>query len=173
MKFKKGSELSYSLLLDSINLSSITLDSLLESAQILDTVRASELKMVLQIENSLPFDLNAYIVFLDKDSVEMKLNLVENNDSNRIHLPAPKMDVTAFSAPYGVVTEPSVQTYIVNVKKNDFDRFAEIKKIRLDATISGNPVPCILDNKCKLSLKVGLTANIDAILDLSREDKNK
>jgi len=171
MKFKKGSELSYSLLLDSINLSSITLDSLLGSAQILDTVRASELKMVLQIENSLPFDLNAYVVFLDKDSVEMKLNLVEDNDSNRIHLPAPKMEVTAFSAPYGVITEPSVQTFIVNVKKNDFDRFAEIKKIRLDATISGNPEPCILDDKCKLSLKVGLTANIDAILDLSREEK--
>lgn len=173
MKFKKGSELSYSLLLDSVNLSNITLDSLLNNANILDTVRASELKMFLTIENSIPFNLKARVVFLDKDSVEMKLNLVENNDSNVIDLKAPKMEVTAFSAPYGVVTEPSSVTYIVNVKKNDFDHFAEIKKIRLDATIDGNPEPCILDNKCKLSLKVGLTANIDAILDLGKEKENK
>lgn len=166
-KFNEGTELAYGMTINDVNLSSYSLDSLVAQSEVLDTVKASNLKLFLQIENGIPFDLNAHFTFLDKDSADMHLQLVQDNDSNIIHLPAPKMTRPAGQT-YGYVSEPSKTVLIVDVEKNDFDRMAEIKKIRLDAAITGNPQPCILDTATSLRVRIGIAANVDAILNLGK-----
>ena len=163
-KLNEGSELEYTSTIDSVNISRISLDSLLASAAVLDTVKASDLKLILEVENSIPFDLEGWFTFLDKDSVDMKMQLLEGNQENHLRFPAPKMERPSGQT-YGFVKEPSVTRCIINVDKNDFDRFAEVKKIRFDAAITGNPQPCVLDTATDLRVKIGLSAHIDAVLN--------
>ena len=166
-KFNEGTELAYSMTIKDVDLSSFTLDSLMAESEILDTLKTSNLKLFLQVENSIPFDIEGVFTFLDKDSADMHLQLVQDNDSNRLHFPAPTM-IRPAGQKYGYVSEPSKTVLIVDVEKNDFDRFAEIKAIRLDAAITGNPQPCVLDTTTSVRVRIGIAANVDAILNLDK-----
>lgn len=167
-KFNTGSELQYTTTVKDINISNISLDSLLASVQVIDSIKSGTLKLILDIKNGIPFDLNAYFTFLDADSVDLGLRLVQDNDSNRIHLPAPTMEKPALEK-YGRVTAPSVTRLIVNVEKNDFNRLAETKMLRFDAAITGNPQPCQIEEKTDLTVKIGLSAQIDAIFNFGND----
>ncbi|MBQ2067358.1 MAG: hypothetical protein II457_00340 [Paludibacteraceae bacterium] len=169
-KFNEGSEMAYKSNITGVNLSRVTLDSLLADAQILDTVKTSDLKLVLVLKNRIPFDIYGTFTFLDKDSVDMKMQLVDNENNNRIHMPAPKMERPA-GQKYGYVSEASETTVIVSVEKKDFDRFAQVKQILFDASIAGNPQPCVIDTTTDLSIKIGIAAKVDAILDFSKDNK--
>ena len=100
----------------------------------------------------------------------MKMQLVDNENNNRIHMPAPKMERPA-GQKYGYVSEASETTVIVSVEKKDFDRFAQVKQILFDASIAGNPQPCVIDTTTDLSIKIGIAAKVDAILDFSKDNK--
>lgn len=167
-KFNTGSELQYTTTVKDINISNISLDSLLASVQVIDSIKSGTLKLILDIKNGIPFDLNAYFTFLDADSVDLGLRLVQDNDSNRIHLPAPTMEKSALEK-YGRVTAPSVTRLIVNVEKNDFSRLAATKMLRFDAAITGNPQPCQIEEKTDLTVKIGLSAQIDAIFNFGND----
>lgn len=167
-KFKEGSEGQYKDAIKNVNLSKVTLDSLLASENILDTVKASELKLIMVVKNRIPFDIYGQFTFLNADSVDMHLQLLQDNPTNRILFPAPKMERPA-GQKYGYVSEASETTLIFNVKKSEFDRFAQVKHILFDASLSGNPQPCVLDTATDLSVKIGIAAKVDAIMDFNKK----
>lgn len=167
-KFKEGSEGQYKDAIKNVNLSKVTLDSLLASENILDTVKASDLKLIMVVKNRIPFDIYGQFTFLNADSVDMNLQLLQDNPTNRILFPAPKMERPA-GQKYGYVSEASETTLIFNVKKSEFDRFAQVKHILFDASLSGNPQPCVLDTATDLSVKIGIAAKVDAIMDFNKK----
>ncbi len=169
-KFNEGSEAQYSTTIKDVDLSDVDLDSLLADSKMVDSLKATDLKLFLTVYNSIPFDIDGYFTFLDKDSVDMKLQLVQDNDSNRLHFPAPELTKPAGSN-YGYVSKPSETVLIVSVDKNDFDRLSKIKYIHLNAAITGNPQPCVLDVNTCLKVHIGVSANVEGVFNFN--DKNK
>ena len=172
-KFNTGSELEYTATIQDVDMSKVTLDSLLADQNILDTVKASDLKLILKVKNRIPFNLDAYVTFLDKDSTDMNMVLLADSSINHIHIPAPKMTRPADAKSYGQVSEPSESVTIISVDKSKFDRFAEVKHIRLDAAITDNPQRCVLDTATDMTVFIGLTAHIDAVMKFENDKNNK
>jgi hypothetical protein len=162
--------LAYKSVITDVNISRVSLDSLLADAKVLDTVKTSDLKLFIVVKNRIPFDLEGKFIFLDKDSTDMKMQLVENESETHLHFPAPKMERPA-GQKYGYVSEASETTFIVSVEKNDFDRFAEVKQILFDASILGNPQPCVMDTATDLTVKIGIAAKVDAVLNFTKNNQ--
>jgi len=171
-KFNEGSEIAYTSVIDSVNLTSLSLRELLANVPAVDTLNAASLKLILQVENSIPFDIQGTFTFLDKDSVDLGLQLVEDNTTNTFHFPAPTMSAPSGPNEYGDVKDPSKTTIIVNVDENDFDRLAEIKKIAFDAAITDNPQRCKIMKDTGIKITIGITGKIDAIVDWSKTGNN-
>ena len=169
-KFNEGTELAYKSVITDVNISRVSLDSLLADAKVLDTVKTSDLKLFIVVNNRIPFDLEGKFTFLDKDSTDMKMQLVENETETHLHFPAPKMERPA-GQKYGYVSEASQTTFIVSVEKNDFDRFAQVKQILFDASILGNPQPCVMDTATDLTVKIGIAAKVDAVLNFTKNNQ--
>ena len=160
--FNKGSEAQYITTFTDVDISEYTLDSLLEEAELADSVHASNLKMILKVENRIPFDIDATFTFLDEDSLDMHMELVEGNTNNRFHLPAPQMTKTYGETDYGTVTDPSITDIVIDIEKADFDRFIDVEYIRMDAAMTGNPQRCRLTKDTSIDVKVSITAVVDA-----------
>ena len=170
-KLNTGSEMEYTTTLSDVDISSISLDSLLASAQILDSLKASEVKLILEIENGLPFKIEGQFTFLNKDSVDMHLQLFEENEDNHLIFDAPKMERGA-GQKYGTVVQgSSVTRLIVNVDKNDFDRLSEVGYIRFDAAMLDNPEPCCITKKDYLRIRIGIGAHVDAVLNFANNNE--
>ena len=160
--FNKGSEAQYLTTFTDVDISEYTLDSLLKESEVLDSIHASNLMMILKVENSIPFDIDVTFNFLDEDSVDMHMELVEGNTDNRFHLPAPEMSKTYSETDYGTVTKPSETNIVINIDKNDFDRFAEVSYVRMDAAMTGNPQRCRLTAETSIKVSVAITAMVEA-----------
>ncbi len=171
-KFNEGSEIAYTSVIDSVRLNSYSLDSLLATVPVLDSVNAASLKLILQVKNSIPFDLQGTFTFLDEDSVDLGLQLVEDNTTNTFHFPAPTMSAPGGPNEYGEVKTPSETTIIVNVDKNDFDRLSEVKKVKFDIAITGNPQRCKITSTTGVNIRIGIAGQIDAVVDFSKNNNN-
>ena len=171
-KMNTGSEIGYSTTISNINISDFSLDSILNAAEVFDSVKTSDIKLILDVKNGLPFALRGQFIFLDKDSNEMDMHFIVDNDDNYLYFPAPKMEVPAGST-YGVVVEPSSTRAIISVERNDFDRLSEIGYIQMDVAMLDNPVPCTITKDTELQIRIGIAARVDAILDFDKKDKNE
>lgn len=170
-KFNKESEIEYTTTIYNVNLSKITLDSILNASNINNNVKASDLKLVMKFKNRIPFDLEAVVSFLDKDTTDMSMVLLTDSSINHIHIPAPSMTKPADEKSYGIVSQASETTVVITVDKSKFDRFAEVKHIRLHAAVTNNPQRCILDTSTDLSVFIGIAAHVDAVVDLNNIGK--
>lgn len=171
-KFNEGSEIAYTAVIDSVNLTSFSLDSLLASVPAIDTLHATSLRLIVQVKNSIPFDIMGTFTFLDKDSMNLGLVLVEGNTTNTFHFPAPTMSAPGGPNEYGEVKTPSETTIILNVDKNDFDRLAQIKKVVFEASITDNPQRCKITKSTGINIRLGITGKIDAVVDMSKTGDN-
>ena len=170
-KFNEGSELQYNTTLSDLNISKISLDSLLGEGGVVDTLMTSDLKLILSVSNGIPFDIDGVFTFLDKDSLPMNLQLLQDSTQNHILFPAPTMTKLA-GQKYGIVSEPSVTNVIINVDKTKVEKLSEVKHIHLDASIAGNPQPCQIDTNTYVSVKIGIAAHMDAILKFTNQNNN-
>ena len=168
-KVDAGSEMEYTTTLSGIDISSISLDSILNEVPVIDSLKATEIKLIMEVENRIPFKIEGKFTFLNKDSVEMKMELIQDNTDNHILFPAPKMSRGA-GEKYGRIDEPSVTRLIVSVDKNDFDKLSQVGYIRMDAALVDNPEPCWITTETDLRVRVGLAAQVDALLNFDREE---
>ena len=165
------SELEYSTTLEDVNISSISLDSIVESTEILDSVRTSDVKLILEIQNGLPFKFTGQFAFLDANRNKINLKLVDENDNNQLILAAPKME-RANNEKYGKIVAPSITRYTVTVGKNDFKRLSEVKFIQMDVAMIDNPKPCKITTKDYLKVFIGVAAHVDAVMDFDKASSN-
>lgn len=168
-RINTGSEMEYSTTLEDVNISNISLDSILASVEVLDSVKASDVKLIMEIENGLPFKVEGEFTFLNARGEDMKMVLLEDHPDNHLLFPAPEMTLPAGQT-YGYVSKPSVTRCIVSIDKNDFNRLSEVKSIRMDVAMVDNPMPCQIMKDTDLRVRIGLAAHVDAVLNFDRQD---
>lgn len=163
-KMNKGSEIEYTSLKNDVAISRFSLDSIVQSVDVLESIEAADIKLIIVVENGIPFNMDAYLTFLDKNGNDLKLKLIEENKENHLHFPAPKM-ARAASEVYGHVVEPSKSRYVFSIGKNEFDRMSEVASMQMHVAMTDNPEPCMLTKETDLNIKMGLSAHVNATLN--------
>lgn len=179
--FNEGVGLEYSDTIKNIDISRYTLDSLLASVDMIDTLKTSDLKLIMKITNSIPLDIKGVFYALDENGDVVtepddptKVYRLTSSDTIRIQAPVYRFEGGA------AIPTASEQTEIVSIDKKHFDTFSKIKSIVYTASIDdeslqsayqhgGFNVRIAEDNKMKVQL--GLTAKVDAVLDLDNIKK--
>jgi hypothetical protein len=163
--FDKESKINYTIDIDSLDFSDITIDSIIHSADIIEKINHTELKLILLVRNYIPFALNANILFFDQDGKPIDLKLI--NNSGIFALSAPnKVDNNGF------ISEPTDNTVILSIDQTQFDILAQVKRISLDLSLGDNTVKAYLHKNTKLEIKLGLTARVDAVFDFNSLSNN-
>jgi hypothetical protein len=163
--FDKESKINYTIDIDSLDFSDITIDSTIHSADIIEKINHTELKLILLVRNYIPFALNANILFFDQDGKPIDLKLI--NNSGIFALSAPnKVDNNGF------ISEPTDNTVILSIDQTQFDILAQVKRISLDLSLGDNTVKAYLHKNTKLEIKLGLTARVDAVFDFNSFSNN-
>ena len=163
--FDKESKINYTIDIDSLDFSDITIDSIIHSADIIEKINHTELKLILLVRNYIPFALNANILFFDQDGKPIDLKLI--NNSGIFALSAPnKVDNNGF------ISEPTDNNVILSIDQTQFDILAQVKRISLDLSLGDNTVKAYLHKNTKLEIKLGLTARVDAVFDFNSFSNN-
>lgn len=182
--FNEGLALTYADTLKDVDLSAYTIDSLLSSIDkiVVDTVRTSDLKLLIKFSNTIPLRIKATLRALDEnDHIIMdptdpsKPYQITTLDT--ITIEAPKVEYIGGQ----FITSASETTDIISVSKAQIDVFDKIKSIQYEASIDnealqdayklGNYKVRITEDN-KLVLKIGLSAMVDATFDFEK-DENK
>lgn len=153
-EFKDHSKLSYEMTFDSLRFDRIALDSILVSAKILEGINASEIKLHLQVENTIPFNIDARLYFLDENDQDMNIVFVQDSTENHLRFP---------------IQEPGKEgpKYVISINEKDFDRVSQVKKLRFEAALMDNPAPCALKDDMGLKIRIALSAKGDIVLNFN------
>ena len=179
MIFNEGVSVAISDTIHNINLSALTLDSLLQDApEIIDTINEAALTLALQIENSIPLQFKASFVCLDENG-DVVIDPQTNNpllltDSDTILIPAPDHQFTQSTSSWAVT--PSQMTATIKVDDDKLNTLAAVKQIIFRASLDDESLghandPGHFNVKLTkyegLSVKIGIGASLDAVLDLN------
>ncbi len=183
--FNEGLALTYTDTLKDVDLSAYTIDSLLSSIDkvIVDTVRTSDLKLLVKFTNSIPLRIKAVLRALDEDgniimdpSTPSKPYQITTQDT--IIIDAPKVEYVGGQ----FITTACETTDVISLSKAQIDVFDKIKSIQYEANIDnealqyayklGNYKVRITEDD-KLTLKIGLSALVDATIDFEKNENNK
>lgn len=182
--FNEGTAISYADTLQEVDLSAMTLDSLLASidAITVDSVRTSDLRLLVQCKNTIPLQIKGVLraldennqIVMDPDDPTQPLRLTAQDT---IRIAAPKVEYTGGQ----FITTASETTEILTISKAHFDVFDRIKSIQYEASIddeslhsafeAGNYKVRIAEDN-KLVMQIGVAAYVDATFDIDT-DSNK
>ena len=181
--FNEGLYINYKDTLDSINLSQFKIDSLLGETQIIDTLKATDVEIVLHAQNSIPVDLKAAMRCLDENR-----NVITDPADPSKPLLLFKQDTIRLQAPtYDLVngswaqTAPGETIITARLTKAELDLLPQIRSIEYDATVDNaaleaaykkglSNVPITSDQG--ITIKIGLTAQVDAVLNFLNNGNN-
>lgn len=179
--FNEGVAIEYSDTLKNIDISRYTLDSLLASTNMLDTVKTSDLKLLMKITNTIPLQIKAVVRALDADGnvvmePEDPTKPYQLTTTDTVFIAAPTFRFEGGTA----IPTPTETVQIISIDKKHFDTFSQIKNIVYTASIDdeslqetyrqGNfNVRIAEDNQLKIQF--GLSAQVDAVLDLGQIKK--
>jgi len=172
MIFSEGVYVNHKDTFTDINLSQFSVDSLLKEAKI----RSSNMKALLHVENTMPVDIKAVIRCLKADGKVV----MDPKDNTKPFLLA-KADTLLFQAPtYAkknntwTVIAPGESDIILEVSKEEIDLFPTIDKIEYEVIIDDKSLAEAYKNGLTnirlskdqgLTIKIGLTAEVDALLN--------
>ncbi len=182
--FNEGTALTYADTLPEVDLKAMTLDSLLASidAITVDTVRTSDLKLLVKVQNTIPLQIKAVLlaldennqVIMDPDEPTQPLRLTTQDT---IRIAAPKVEYTGGQ----FVATASETTEVLTVSKARFDVFERIKSIQYEASIDDESLQNAFDlgnykvriaEDNKVTIQIGIAAYLDATFDFNT-DSNK
>lgn len=176
LSFNKGMELNYCDTAKDVEIK-LNLDSIVNEVQILDSLKATDIRIRLLAESTIPLDVKLGYSFLDELDQPIDFNNLVDNDTIIIKAPTELLQ--------GVVNpdKPGKAEIIVNVSKEEFDKLRLIRKIKYDAylmtnnqTFDDNPGTKYVSLLPSSGLKVniGASANLEALLNLDfNNDKKK
>lgn len=185
--FRNGLFLNYSDTVD-VDLSQADIDSIINEVEMIDTLKATDIKLVLKASNTLPFDIKATLrcldaagkVIMDPDDPTKPFQITQEDpvmkDTILIHAPS-------FYQAYGswYPDSPGESVIIASVNKNRVDMLPLIKHIVYYAQIDESSLKPFYDKgmqsvrvyeDCGLRIWLGLTTHLDAIFNFNN-DKNK
>jgi len=183
--FNEGLYISYNDTIRDINLSKVSIDSLLGSVAVVDTLKATDVNVILHAENDIPLDIKAYMRCLDENGKVIN----DPTDSSKPLLLF-KQDTIQLQAPNYIKNSSGIwqpeesgkTTIIANVSKEELELFPKIKHIAYFAIIDDESLQDAYDkglenirltNDQGLTLKIGLSADVNAILDFTNSNNPK
>ena len=157
--FNEGVQLSYSDTLSEIAISEFSLDSLLQSLPIEEDSLALTLKLYMVVENGIPFEVACNFMFLDENNDVVTLSKMTDSVATL------KLDYPTVIA--SKVTEPSINHISLELDDDDFDLLASVRSIFFTATLGNNMDAVELNPDITVNVKLGVAAEVKAIIDLS------
>ena len=160
--FQEGINLTYKDTIHDIDIAAMNLDSLLASTPIEGDSINANLNLYLVVENSLPFKVDGRFTFLDANNNVVKLNTMTDSVAT-LTLDYPNAVVD------GITTEPSINNIEVPLQlyEEDFETISTIKSIVFEAHLGENMHDVNLTPEASVKIKLGIAANVKAIIDLS------
>ncbi|MGN0236097.1 MAG: hypothetical protein ACI4BD_07315 [Paludibacteraceae bacterium] len=172
--FNEGLYLTYEDTIPNLSLNSVNLDSILSS--VVDSITVGELKLKLQIENSLPMQLELELYCLDqygKVVCDSKGDTLRLSTTNTLTIPSPEYSLQNNQI---VMTTPGTLEDILNLSVSQFDTFDDISSIVYRITMHNESLQPMFDanpnfhsriNKNdKLRIGMGVGARVGAVLKL-------
>ncbi len=157
--FNEGVQLSYSDTLSEIAISEFSLDSLLQSLPIEEDSLALTLKLYMVVENGIPFEVACNFMFLDENNDVVTLSKMTDSVATL------KLDYPTVIA--SKVTEPSINHISLELDDDDFDLLASVRSIVFTAALGNNLDAVELNPDITVNVKLGVAADVKAIIDLS------
>ena len=158
--FNENVHISYTDTIHDVNLTQLQLDSLLSEAQIIKEINEAQLQLYIVVENAIPFNIESKLTMYNANHEIVQLNAMQESYI-QLSIDYPETITN------GIATSPSVNTLpIATISTDDFDALASVKYIVFDASLGDNPDAVKLTPEASLRLTLGVTANIDAVIDL-------
>jgi hypothetical protein len=157
-EFNKNVHFSYCDTIHDVNLTTFQLDSLLLEAEYVQDVEKAEIKLYLDVENWIPFNIESQVEFYTKDDELIQLSSMEDDHIN-LTLQQP-MDIID-----GIVTKPSTNQIVFKVNQSDFENIASTEYIVLKALLKDNNTIVKITPEAAVTIKAGITADIKATIN--------
>jgi hypothetical protein len=157
-EFNKNVHFSYCDTIHDVNLTTFQLDSLLLEAEYVQDVEKAEIKLYLDVENWIPFNIESQVEFYTKDDELIQLSSMEDDHIN-LTLQQP-MDIID-----GIVTKPSTNQIVFKVNQSDFENIASTEYIVLKALLKDNNTIVKITPESAVNIKAGITADIKATIN--------
>lgn len=191
--FNEGLALQYSDTIRDLNLSSISLDSMLNGALSKQNVQDANLVLYLDIKNRIPLGLSANVRFVDADGKDVLVNgkpiqlfkYGESTEAARIdslNLRMPDVEEfkrTSKPSAYAAKQDQPSEQYIIDIDRDNFDAFSKVKNVVFSLLLHNDSkaakYPVAITDESSLVIKAGVTARINGKVDIKKilEDNKK
>lgn len=167
-KLNEGTELSYSDTAD-VNIDQYSIDSLIAEVEMIESLDVRDITLVLTAESTLPFDVDASVMFLDENYNVMDLKLTEKGNEIKIAGLAGRTKTGVLTPGRSIITVKADQALL--------DKLTTAKHIVYRATIADMVdnanvnYPVEINTDTFLKLKVGVAADVSAYLKLEFNNK--
>ena len=182
MILNQGVSIDYNDTVKDLDISKFSIDSLIAQADVVDTLKATDISLILRAANEIPLDIKAYMrcldasgkIIMDPADPSKPLMLF---DSDTIKLIAPKYEKEGGT---WRVSNPGETTIIAHLTEQQLRMFPQIKHLvyyafiddeALNEAYSKGMENIRLAEDQGLTFKIGLTAQVDAVLNLSGNKK--
>ena len=183
-KFNKGLEASYMDTIQDVDLSSLSIDSLVSGLGIVDSVKASDLKMVIAIRNLIPLRMKGWFRFIDENGkIIMDPTLKEEplriGDADTLRIASPQVTkaqgVTIIDKDH-----PGETVYTMALDREHFDLLKRIKSIRFYTELDAQPLDPHVNEDFRIrittedamTVHIGISAYIDAVMNFGKKDND-
>ena len=147
-----------------VDFSAVNLDSLLEEVEFIDNVEIRQLHLVLGLQNTLPFDVDASFAFLNANQQDLDIRPTENG---AIHIAGPKEYGSNGPIPGVGNTELVVNDEMV-------DKLKDVRYLVFNISAKdpqSNLYPLTLEPENGLKIKIALAADVAAYMNLIFAEK--
>lgn len=181
--FDQGIKVNYPDTAYNINLSKLSLDSLEKESNVIDTLNATNLKLVLIAQNSIPMHVKVSMRCFDKNDQPImdpkdpsKPFILFEKDTIELEPPT----YTKLSNSQIVPTSDGKTTIISNLDKDELNTLPKINKIVYSAILDDESlqyaykmglVNVRLTEDQYVTMKIGVAGNIDAVLNFEKNNK--
>lgn len=176
--FSQDVYISYSDTLKDINITQEQIDSLMHSVEMIDTIKTSDVKVVINFMNSIPLDIYAHMRCLDEQG-KVIMDPTDNSkplllvEEDTIHISAPQ-----FASQGGIWYMPEggegKSHVVVTLSQDKLKMLPKIRSIVYTATIDDKSLDTYykkgmsqirITEDNRLRVKIGLAAKVDAVIN--------
>lgn len=178
--FNEGLFINYTDTIEDINLTQLSIDSLLADVPSIDTLKTSNLKLVLKAENTLPLSVKAAMRCLDENG--QIIMDPENPNKPLCLFPEDTIRIAPPKYTYSLgnwnMANPGETTIIASLTKQSLSVVPQIKRIVLSAIVDDEALQYAyqqgifnvrITQDAGLKLKIGLAAQVGAVLNLNEQ----
>lgn len=167
--FNDSVDISYQGTIEDVKLTGMQLDSLLNEVQLIDTIEHSKLQLVAVIENTIPFKITGDFTLYNANNEIVYLSSMRDSTNTPIESSI-KLTINCpdnIHAEKGTALAPSVTSQsLLTINHTDFELLETVKYITFEAQLGENQQPVCLTPDASVNIKLGITADVNAILDL-------